>query len=94
MTSETVVLIVATIAGPIVSVCIAVYLQQRMQDRQNVWQERLSKKLEGERQKWELARDNSRQSFEEAWKVADRNRTTDIIATLKRIDATLVKLGG
>lgn len=83
--TDTTLLAIATIAGPVVAVAMSLISQARMEARQRKWNEEHARKLEEDRRAFEMTRANARGQYDDAWNVATRDRINEIRDCVRRI---------
>ncbi len=95
-TSDLVVRSAATIIGPVVAVLLSVWAQAKMAARHRQFQIDFANQVEQQRRdweskfekdkrEWEMKRENAQAQYDDAWRVADRDRENEIKQQLKRI---------
>jgi N12 class adenine-specific DNA methylase len=100
---QTIALAATAVVGPVVSVCIAYWMQRGSEKRQREFQKQFTRQQETDRRNYEDRSENNRRAYEEkrehlrqkyessivdyqdAWRVADRDRFVELKNEIKRI---------
>lgn len=83
--TDTWIIAVATVAGPLSAVVLTLFIQARFNASQSKFQQTLMVKLEEDRRNWEMKRENSKGAYDEAWDVANRDRFNRLIQAIESL---------
>lgn len=82
---DTAIIAIATVLGPVIAVCLTLFVQYRFNASQNRFQKELMDQLERDRRDWEMQRENAKGAYDDAWNVANRDRFDRLVRAIEKL---------